>query len=215
MSCTIEKVLSDAKLLVERLREHDSAAESLIEQTTVLNKRVEAMKQYQDEIQELNEVARHRPRSTLVLGIQQENRQIRELQQENKELRTSLEEHQSALELIMSKYREQMFRLLMASKKDDPGIIIKLKDQHSKELQNHVDKISEMTAVMKRAIEIDEQFGNREYDRILKLEQENRGLREILQITRESFLNLRKEDSSENSPLSILVHSNDHNLRKS
>ncbi|KAG9462432.1 hypothetical protein GDO78_014138, partial [Eleutherodactylus coqui] len=132
MSCTIEKVLSDARLLVERLREHDGAAESLIEQTTVLNKRVEAMKQYQDEIQELNEVARHRPRSTLVLGIQQENRQIRELQQENKELRTSLEEHQSALELIMSKYREQMFRLLMASKKDDPGIIIKLKDQHSK-----------------------------------------------------------------------------------
>ncbi|NXS65572.1 FGOP2 protein, partial [Pandion haliaetus] len=56
---------------------------------------------YQEEIQELNEVARHRPRSTLVMGIQQENRQIRELQQENKELRTSLEEHQSALELIM------------------------------------------------------------------------------------------------------------------
>lgn len=48
------------------------------------------------------------------------------------ELRTSLEEHQSALELIMSKYREQMFRLLMASKKDDPSIIMKLKEQHSK-----------------------------------------------------------------------------------
>lgn len=32
----------------------------------------------------------------------------------------------------MSKYREQMFRLLMASKKDDPGIIMKLKEQHSK-----------------------------------------------------------------------------------
>ncbi|XP_044137396.1 FGFR1 oncogene partner 2 isoform X1 [Bufo gargarizans] len=215
MSCTIEKVLSDAKLLVERLREHDSAAESLIEQTTVLNRRVEAMKQYQDEIQELNEVARHRPRSTLVLGIQQENRQIRELQQENKELRTSLAENQSALELIMSKYREQMFRLLMASKKDDPGIIIKLKDQHSKELQNHMDKISEMAAVMKRAIDVDEQFGNQDYDRILKLEQENRGLREILQITRESFLNLRKEEAQENPSLSVLVHNSDHSLRKS
>lgn len=40
--------------------------------------------QYQDEIDSLNQVARHRPRSSLVLGIQQENRQIRELQQENK-----------------------------------------------------------------------------------------------------------------------------------
>ncbi|XP_077325209.1 FGFR1 oncogene partner 2 isoform X1 [Lithobates pipiens] len=247
MSCTIEKVLADAKSLVERLREHDSAAESLIEQTTVLNKRVEAMKQYQEEIQELNEVARHRPRSTLVLGIQQENRQIRELQQENKELRTSLEEHQSALELIMSKYREQMFRLLMASKKDDPSVIVKLKEQHSKtgsdvistliqppgsrhsyyfqfkdditdfikDLQTQVDKITEMTAVMKHAIEIDEQCGDQEYDRILKLEQENRGLREILQITRESFLNLRKDESLDSSSLSTLVNSTDHNLRKS
>ncbi|XP_053575068.1 FGFR1 oncogene partner 2 [Bombina bombina] len=214
MSCTLEKVLSDAKALVERLREHDGAAEALIEQTTVLNKRVEAMKQYQEEIQELNEVARHRPRSTLVLGIQQENRQIRALQQENKELRTSLEEHQSALELIMSKYREQMFRLLMTSKKEDPGIVMKLKEQHSKDLQTHVEKISEMTAVMKRAIEIDDQQGTSEYDRILKLEQENKGLREILQITRESFLNLRMEELPENTSLSAVAHSTDMNLRK-
>lgn len=40
--------------------------------------------QYQEEIEVLNQVARHRPRSTLVMGIQQENRQIRELQHENK-----------------------------------------------------------------------------------------------------------------------------------
>ncbi len=110
MTCTLENVLADAKSLVERLRDHDSAAEILIEQTTLLNKRVEAMKQvsvfvlslstamrvfyscflffqYQDEIEVLNQVARHRPRSTLVLGIQQENRQIRDLQQENKGVR--------------------------------------------------------------------------------------------------------------------------------
>ncbi|ERE86779.1 putative FGFR1 oncogene partner 2 isoform 1 [Cricetulus griseus] len=62
MSCTIEKALANAKALVERLRNHDDEAESLIEQTTALSKRVETMKQYQEEIQELNEVARHRPR---------------------------------------------------------------------------------------------------------------------------------------------------------
>ncbi|XP_056655401.1 FGFR1 oncogene partner 2 isoform X2 [Monodelphis domestica] len=210
--------------------------------------------QYQEEIQELNEVARHRPRSTLVMGIQQENRQIRELQQENKELRTSLEEHQSALELIMSKYREQMFRLLMASKKDDPGIIMKLKEQHSKidmvhrhhspegiflgaprrileatqhglerrhleanlnELQVHVDQITEMAAVMRKAIEIDEQQGCKEQERIFQLEQENKGLREILQITRESFLSLKKDDASESTSLSALVTNSDLSLRKS
>ncbi|XP_078272696.1 FGFR1 oncogene partner 2 homolog isoform X1 [Rhinoraja longicauda] len=214
MSCTIEKVLADAKALVERLKEHDNAAEALIEQTTALNKRVEAMKQYQDDIQELNEVARHRPRSTLVLGIQQENRQIRDLQQENKELRTSLEEHQSALELIMSKYREQMFRLLMASKNDDPVLVTKLKEQHSKELQVHVDKINEMATVMRKAIEIDEQRLFKEQERIVQLESENKGLREVLQINKESFRCL-KENILESRSLSGLVTNANLSMRKS
>ncbi|XP_062913678.1 FGFR1 oncogene partner 2 homolog isoform X1 [Mobula hypostoma] len=213
MSCTIEKVLADAKALVERLKEHDNAAEALIEQTTALNKRVEAMKQYQEDIQELNEVAKHRPRSTLVLGIQQENKQIRDLQQENKELRTSLEEHQSALELIMSKYREQMFRLLMASKKDDPVMIIKLKEQHSKELQVHIDKIHEMATVMRKAIEIDEQRLFKEQERIVQLESENKGLREVLQINKESFHCL-KDDLLESRPLSGLVTNANLTMRK-
>ncbi|CAN2389941.1 FGFR1 oncogene partner 2 [Pristimantis euphronides] len=136
----------------------------------------------------------------LVLGIQQENRQIRELQQENKELRTSLEEHQSALELIMSKYREQMFRLLMASKKDDPGIIIKLKDQHSKVMKYDIFLIGRFSSL---------------FVFLFLWQQENRGLREILQITRESFLNLRKEEAPESPSLSVLVHSSYHSLRKS
>ncbi|KAB0403585.1 hypothetical protein E2I00_015929 [Balaenoptera physalus] len=228
MSCTIEKALADAKALVERLRDHDDAAESLIEQTTALNKRVEAMKQ-------------------------KKFKNLMKLQDIGHELRTSLEEHQSALELIMSKYREQMFRLLMASKKDDPGIIMKLKEQHTKidmvhrnnsegffldasrhileapqhglqrrhleanqnELQAHVDQITEMAAVMRKAIEIDEQQGCREQERIFQLEQENKGLREILQITRESFLNLRKDDVSESTSLSALVTNSDLSLRKS
>uniref|UniRef100_A0A2K6CVD6 FGFR1 oncogene partner 2 n=1 Tax=Macaca nemestrina TaxID=9545 RepID=A0A2K6CVD6_MACNE len=158
MSCTIDKALADAKTLVERLRDHNDAAESLIEQTTALNKRVEAMKQYQEEIQELNEVTRHLPWSTLVMGIQH----IRELQQETKELRTSLEEHQAALELIMSKYRQQFFFFLRRSL------------QHSKELQAHVDQITEVAAVMKKAIEIDQQQGCKEQELIFQLEQENK-----------------------------------------
>ena len=57
-------------------------------------KHVDAMKQYQEDVENLNEVAHNRPRAQLVLGIQQENRHIRTLQQENKELRAALEEHQ-------------------------------------------------------------------------------------------------------------------------
>jgi len=64
--------------------------------------------QYRDVVSDLNEVAHHRPRSTLILGSQEENARIRELQQENIELQTSVAEYQSALELIMAKYREQV-----------------------------------------------------------------------------------------------------------
>lgn len=53
-----------------------------------------------------------------MLGIAQENRQIRELQQENRELRLSLEEHQQALALIMQKYREQIMKLIQSNKQE-------------------------------------------------------------------------------------------------
>ena len=41
------------------------------------------------------------------LGIQQENCAIRLLQKENQEMRESLVDYQTALELIMNKYRQQ------------------------------------------------------------------------------------------------------------
>lgn len=72
-----------------------------------------------------------------------------------------------------------------------------------------------MAAVMRKAIEIDGQQGCKEQERILQLEQENKGLREILQITRESFLNLRKDEVTESTTLSALVTSSDLSLRKS
>lgn len=111
------------------------------------------------------------------------------------ELRTSLEEHQSALELIMTKYREQVFRLLMASKRDDPAIVSQLKEQHTtvstgtssfprnndvprltrvipslQEMQAHIDKINEMASVMKKAIEVDEGRLCEDEERIKQLE---------------------------------------------
>lgn len=189
----MDKVLADARALVDRLKEHDSAAESLIEQTSALNKRVEAMKQYQEEVIELNEVARHRPRSALVLGIQQENRQIRELQQENKELRVALEEHQSALELIMGKYREQMVSLLSSNKTEENKVVLTLKEIHCKELQAQVEKVCEMAAVMKKAINADDAEVIREQEKMAQLELENKTLRDLLKISKESFMSVVEE----------------------
>lgn len=74
--------------------------------------------QYQEEVEILNSEAHHRPHLQLIAGIQQENKYLREIQAENKELKNALEDHQNALELIMSKYREQTSSLLRRCKVD-------------------------------------------------------------------------------------------------
>lgn len=45
MACTLEKVLGDARTLLERLKEHDTAAEGLIEQSGALSQRVQGMRE--------------------------------------------------------------------------------------------------------------------------------------------------------------------------
>lgn len=45
MACTLEKVLGDARTLLERLKEHDTAAEGLIEQSGALSQRVQSMRE--------------------------------------------------------------------------------------------------------------------------------------------------------------------------
>lgn len=181
MAFTIEKILNDAHNLSMRLKEHDVTADSLIARTQTLHRQVEAMKQYQDNLNELNEIARHRPRANLILSLAQENSQIRELQQENKELRESLEEHQTALELIMSKYREQITKLLKADQLEREYIAKKC--DRSQEMQEKLDKIYEMAAVMWKAVKIDDEYVDHDQETIAQLKKENASMRELLQIS--------------------------------
>ncbi|XP_076351584.1 FGFR1 oncogene partner 2 homolog [Tachypleus tridentatus] len=193
MSVTVQQILGDAKRLVTRLREHDNSADNLIGQTETLSKHIESMKQYSDGLADLNAAACHRPRSALILNIQQENRHIRELQQENRELRSMLEEHQSALELIMNKYREQVARLAQTSKDEEDCI----KQNNCQDLQQKIEKIFEMVAVMKKAIEIDDSNITKEHEQLDQLVKENHLLRELLEI-RKSVSIMNGGFSSEN-----------------
>jgi len=118
MSLSVQQLLVDARRLSSRLREHDGQAEGVAQTAQDLLRGVEAMKEYQEDVDGLNAVAHNRPRAQLVLGIQQENRHIRQLQQENKELRAALEEAQNAVELIMAKYRQHMTYLVSTTKLD-------------------------------------------------------------------------------------------------
>lgn len=197
MSLTIQQILSDAKRLAGRLKEHDSAADVLLSQTQSVFKQLDAMKQYQEDVNELNEVARQRPHAALAAGIQQENRHLRKLQQENRELRAALEEHQNALELIMSKYRQQADTLIRQNKMDVSKIS---QPTDNDKIHWQSEKIKEMAAVMKRVANIDEGSSIQDLENISQLVTENRGLREMLKISRSSFNAVEQEAKADSPP---------------
>lgn len=191
MSCTIDKILTDARTLLERLKEHDTAAESLIDQSAVLHRRVAAMReagagcadQGPGPAAERPDPSRLRPHVVLA----QENTQIRDLQQENRELWVSLEEHQDALELIMSKYRKQMLQLLEGRKREEAEPVLKVHQANSGEIESQIDRICEMGEVMRKAVQVDDEQFFKVQEKLAQLELENKELRELLLISKESF----------------------------
>ncbi|KAM8974960.1 suppressor of IKBKE 1 [Pelodytes ibericus] len=197
MTCTIDKILKDAKTLLERLKDHDNAAESLIDQSSSLQKRVEAMKEvgtalpdkYQEDLSVLKDPSKYKPHVLLC----QENTQIRDLQQENKELWLSLEEHQYALELIMSKYRRQMLQLMAKKKPAPTEPVLEAHENYSAEIESQIDRICAMGEVMKKAVQVDEDQAYNIQERLAQLELENKELREILTVSKESLHSSKKE----------------------
>ncbi|XP_030279570.1 suppressor of IKBKE 1 [Sparus aurata] len=199
MACTLEKVLGDARTLLERLKEHDTAAEGLIEQSGALSQRVHSMREvgnalpdkHIEDSSEIQELTKYKPHVLLT----QENTQIKELQRENKELWLSLEEHQYALELIMGRYRKQMLQLMMAKKELDTKPVLSLHEDHAKEVQSQVERICEMGQVMRRAMQVDDQHYCSVRERLAQLEIENKELRDLLVISKSSVKTAREETS--------------------
>ncbi|KAM6108409.1 suppressor of IKBKE 1 [Pterocles gutturalis] len=210
MTCTIEKILTDARTLLERLKEHDTAAESLIDQSAGLHRRVAAMREAgaacADKVgaggggrrgaagptamSRQGPGAAERPdppRLRPPVLLPQENAQIRDLQQENRELWISLEEHQDALELIMSRYRKQMLQLLQGRKGEDAEPVLKVHQANSLETESQIDRICEMGEVMRKAIQVDDDQFFKVQEKLAQLELENKELRELLSISKESF----------------------------
>ncbi|XP_061528042.1 suppressor of IKBKE 1 isoform X2 [Phycodurus eques] len=191
MACTLEKVLGDARTLLERLKDHDTAAEGLIEQSGALSQRVQSMKETAEDTTEVQEMIKYKPHILLT----QENTQIKELQQENKELWLSLEEHQYTLELIMGRYRKQMLQMMMAKEELDTKPVLTLHEDHAKEVQTQVERICEMGQVMRRAVQVDDQRYCSIREKLAQLEIENKELRDLLAISNDSMAAAREESS--------------------
>ena len=177
----MEQFLSDAKRLVHRLHNHDSSADILISEVSTLHNKLVAMRQYREEVNNMNESANHRPRSTLILGSQLENQRIQALEHENRELSISLAEHQSALEVIMNKYREQV--LLMMKANGTSNAITLPNEQSSKIDIAAQEKILEMAGVMRQATLLDDRNAIEEIELFRQLQVENEQLRELLEIS--------------------------------
>lgn len=179
MSLTFQKIILDAKHLVIRLSDHENTADNLISEIESVCSQIANMKQYQEEIEILNTEAKQRPHIQLIAGIQREIKHLQETQAENKELKKALEDHQHALELIMSKYRQQMASLLRLCKTD-------LSSLHNAKyvsmITNQAEKINEMAAVMKTVVTLDEETELKEKEALSSLKEENTTLREIVSI---------------------------------
>lgn len=127
-------------------------------------------RQFQEEVEQLNEVANQKPHSQLIANIQKENRHLREIQQENRELRAALEDYQTTLEHIMTKYRQHTSEQIYGSKINFKAFQDK---KYSEIIQTQAEKIQEMAAVMDKAALIDEDKDLREQEIVSMLKVEN------------------------------------------
>ena len=189
MSVTFEQIILDAKRIANRLKDREALGDALLLESESVNKHIESMRQFQDDIDILNKLARDRSNNQLITIIHQENPQIREIQQENRLLKAALEDHQHALEHIMSKYREHTQAKILNTKvnfveaftRHHRSADIERRDEL---IRQQTAKIQEMAAVMQRVSQIDEEKVNQEQEVLSKLVTENKGLRELLEISR-------------------------------
>ncbi|KAG7212800.1 hypothetical protein KM043_013057 [Ampulex compressa] len=194
MSVTFQQIIVEAKKLVIRISDHENTADNLISEIESVCSQIDNMKQYQEEVENLNMEAKQRPHLQLIAGIQRENKHLREIQAENKELRNALEDHQNALELIMSKYRQQAVSLMRMCKTDFSSLH---NSKYANIITSQAEKINEMAAIMKTAAALDEESELKEREAYYCLKEENAALREIVNIANK-YGSISKETPVEN-----------------
>ncbi|KAF0765652.1 FGFR1 oncogene partner 2 isoform X1 [Aphis craccivora] len=195
MSVTVQQILSDAKRLASKLKEHDTAADSLLSQAQFVYKKIDAMKQYTDDLSELNDMEEGGlPHEELVNSIRTESRQLQEIVRENRILKAMVAEHQTALEMIMSKYRSQVSQLVAQSSANqlvNNNIAAKTIEEKNALIVQQEERIKEMMAVMSLAARLEAEEASKKEEIIGRLQVENQTLRKLLKIS--SDLSVEKE----------------------
>ncbi|CAH8483280.1 unnamed protein product [Heterobilharzia americana] len=115
---TFDSVMDDVQLLISRMRAREEVADALRQQASKLQSQLLSMRQCREEtlgFEEFSKCALTHPKGQLLVCLAAENKQLEQLRIENKTLRNSLDEHNTALDMIMSKYRGQISKLMRTS----------------------------------------------------------------------------------------------------
>lgn len=122
------------------------------------------------------EQSRNSRRANLIHTLQMESKQLRELKFENEQLKKALEEYQVTVQFLMNKYRALTERFSESN--------LSLPDQLTLDesaLARQFEKINEMSALMAKAMQIDENAAEKEDQNLIeKLRKENDRLRSLL-----------------------------------
>lgn len=110
------------QLLVNRMREHEDTVDKVIHEvvkleTQMMNKDV--CQEISLNITDFSKRLNNHPRGQLILCLAAENKELEQLRSENSTLLESLSEHQAALDIIMTKYRGQMSKLMRTNQVED------------------------------------------------------------------------------------------------
>ncbi|XP_031843987.1 FGFR1 oncogene partner 2 homolog [Nomia melanderi] len=194
MSLTFQQIILDAKKLVIKISDHENVADKLISEIESVFTQIINMKRYQEEVEILNTKANQRPHVQLIANIYRESKYLQEIQAQNKQLKNALEDHQNALELIMSKYRQQTSALLRLCKLDPTSLH---NSKYANIITSQAEKINEMAAIMKTAATIDEETELKEKEMYYSLKEENATLKEIVNIANK-YGSLNKEIETDN-----------------
>ncbi|VDO98897.1 unnamed protein product [Soboliphyme baturini] len=177
MALNISQIIADVRSTVVRLHENDKLTDTLLASLQSVNERINCMResfQYRDDVFEFNEAVPNSARSVIVQSLQQENRQMRLLEEENKQLKIVLKEHQTALDLIMSRYRQQVLELIRLNK------LHEVAKEYKTMLYDGNSRLVHFARIVNEIITHGEEQSELDIEEITRLQVENKTLRQLL-----------------------------------
>lgn len=107
MTPNIDKIIQSLQKSTQQIDNLNEQMNDLSNSSQDLHKTVKLNKEYNDELNNLNNLSTYNSRASLIIALEQERKTIQELENENQELESAIQNHQEVLNVIMAKYREQ------------------------------------------------------------------------------------------------------------